>query len=94
MQGNRHIRHNHDVCCCLDSQPTAVRGYEYYSRRHQVAGFANSALQCNAYFVNVGYDVILAAKVAMRTGTVVFVNYALSHEALRAHTSGHDRDCE
>jgi hypothetical protein len=43
--------------------------------------------------VNVGYDVILAAKVAMRTGTVVFVNYALSHEALRAHTSGHDRDC-
>ena len=34
---------------------------------HQVAGFANSALQCNAYFVNVGYDVILAAKVAIRT---------------------------
>ena len=61
---------------------------------HQVAGFANSALQCNAYFVNVGYDVILAAKVAMRTGTEVFVNYALSHEALRAHTSGHDSDCE
>ena len=61
---------------------------------HQVAGFANSALQCNAYFVNVGYDVILAAKVAMRTGTEVFVNYALLHEALRAYTSGHDSDCE
>jgi hypothetical protein len=27
--------------------------------------------------VNVGYDVILVAKVAIRKGTEVFVNYAL-----------------
>jgi hypothetical protein len=77
LQGNRHIRHNHDACCCLDSKPTAMRGYAYYSRLHQVAGFANSAIQCNAAFVNVGYDVVLVATKFIPKGTEVFVNYAI-----------------
>ena len=77
VQGNRHIRHNHDACCCLDSKPTPMRGYDYYSRLHQVAGFVNSALECNAVFVNVGYDVVLVAKQFIPKGTEVFVNYAL-----------------
>ena len=54
-----------------------MRGYEYYCRRHQIAGFANSALRSNAYFKNVGFAVVLVAKVAMRKGTEVFVDYAL-----------------
>ena len=77
MQGNRHLRHNHDACCVLDSKPTAMRRYAYYSRLHQVAGFANSAIQCNATFVNVGYDVVLVATKFIPKGTEVFVNYAI-----------------
>ena len=89
LQGNLHIRHNHEACCCLDSKPTPMRGYAYYSHLHQVAGFANSAINCNAAFVNVGYDVVLVATKFVRydvvlvatkfipQGTEVFVNYAL-----------------
>ena len=77
MQGNTHIRHNHEACCCLDSKPTPMRGYDYYSSRHQAAGFANSAINCNAAFVNVGYDVVLVATKFIPKGTEVFVNYAL-----------------
>ena len=56
VQGNTHIGHNHEACCCLDSKPTPNAGvrnsttnpYDYYSSRHQAAGFANSAIDCNA----------------------------------------------
>jgi len=54
-----------------------MRGYKFYSGLHQVAGFANSAIQCNAAFVNVGYDVVLVATQFIPKGTEVFVNYAL-----------------
>ena len=66
-----------------------MRGYAYFSHLHQVAGFANSTINCNAAFVNVGYDVVLVATkfvghdvVLVATkfipkGTEVFVNYAL-----------------
>ena len=54
-----------------------MRGYEYYCRRHQIAGFANSALRSNAYFKNVGFDVVLVAKKDTLKGTEVFVDYAL-----------------
>ena len=54
-----------------------MKGYGYYSRRHQVAGFANSVLIANAEFVNIGFDVILVAKYPLRKGTEVFVNYAI-----------------
>jgi hypothetical protein len=54
-----------------------MRGFEYYSRLHQVAGFANSAIECNAVFVNVGYDVVLVATQFIPKGTEVFANYAL-----------------
>jgi hypothetical protein len=54
-----------------------MRGYKYYSRLHQVAGFANSAIQCNATFVNVGFDVVLVATKFIPKGTEVFVNYAI-----------------
>ena len=54
-----------------------MRGYEYYCSISEVAGFANSALYSNVIFKNVGYDVVLVAKRAMRKGTEVFVNYAL-----------------
>ena len=74
---NRHIRHNRPACCCLDSQPTPMKGYAYFSQRHQVAGFANSALLANAEFVNIGFDVILVAKYDLPNGTEVFVNYAI-----------------
>ena len=62
VQGNTHIGHNHEACCCLDSKPTPMRGYDYYSSRHQAAGFANSGIDCNAAFVNVGRNVVLVAK--------------------------------
>ena len=70
VQGNTHIGHNHEACCCLDSKPTPNAGvrnsttnpYDYYSSRHQAAGFANSAIDCNAVFVNVGRNVVLVAK--------------------------------
>ena len=54
-----------------------MRGYAYYSRLYQVAVFANSAIQCNAAFVNVGYDVVLVATHFIPKGTEVFVNYAI-----------------
>ena len=53
-----------------------MRGYDYYSSRHQAAGFANSAIDCNATFVNVGRDVVLVAKKFIPKNTEVFVNYA------------------
>lgn len=40
------------------------------------AGFANSAIECNAAFVNVGRDVVLVAKKFIPKNTEVFVNYA------------------
>ena len=54
-----------------------MRGYAYYRRLHQDAGFVNSAIQCNAAFVNVGYDVVLVATKFIPKGTEVFVNYAI-----------------
>jgi hypothetical protein len=54
-----------------------MRGYDFYSRLHQAAGFANSALEFNARFVNVGYDVVLVATDFIPKNTEVFVNYAL-----------------
>ena len=56
-----------------------MRGYDYYSSRHQAAGFANSGIDCNAAFVNVGResrDVVLVAKKFIPKNTEVFVNYA------------------
>ena len=53
-----------------------MRGYDYYSSRHQAAGFANSAIDCNAVFVNVGRDVVLVAKKFIPKNNEVFVNYA------------------
>ena len=54
-----------------------MKGYGYYSRRHQVVGFANSVLIANAKFVNIGFDIIvdefLVAKYPLRAGTEVFV---------------------
>ena len=47
VQGNSHIRYNHEACCCLDSKPNPMLEYYYYSSRHQAAGIANSAIECN-----------------------------------------------
>ena len=52
-----------------------MRGYAYYSHLNQVAGFANSAINCNTAYV--GYDVVLVATKFIPKGTEVFVNYAL-----------------
>ena len=75
VQGNRHIRANHPACICLDSKPTATKGVDYFSNRHQAAGFANSSSRPNAEFVNVGFDTILNARIDMDKGMEVLTKY-------------------
>ena len=46
-----------------------MKGYGYYSRQHQVAGFANCILIANA-----GFDIILVAKYPLSNRIEVSVN--------------------
>ena len=75
-KGNRHIRANHAKCCCLDSQPTATEGHEFFAKIHEVAGCANSSSNPNADFVDVGFDSILEARFDMEQDTEILINYS------------------
>jgi hypothetical protein len=79
-QGNRHIRANHASCHCLDSKPSAQRGYDYYAHRHEVGGFANASDElhpANVEFIDVGFFTILIAKTWIAKGSELFAFYNL-----------------
>jgi len=59
----------------LDSKPSSSLGYDFFAKRHEAAGIANSSKSSNSKFVDVGFDSILEAKVFMKKGTEVLSNY-------------------
>ena len=74
-QGNRHLRIVKQAVHCLNSEPRAGRGYDYYAARHELAGFANASNAPNAYFVDVGKYTVLVAIDDLAPGDEVFVRY-------------------